>query len=203
MLKLRTSGADVVMLALWCVFFAAGLVPERAFNTLRNAAAVTPFTAWVNSSVLLVFALIAYFTAFAYRRARDTGSGPVESAGRAFQLGLLSSVAFLEIPSGGSNTEHQTLIELLLYLGRIEDSYLRNVVLAVSMAKVGAWLYLLSLLVRLHLFGRPGGFGAALPPSSRRTFVSPPPRPEPAQLEIRTPDADQESSNASTDPRRN
>lgn len=128
-------------LVLWLVFFFVGLVPEWVYYRLRDLGAVTTQRALVNSYYLLPFAMAAFLAAFTHWRCREAAVNPSEARGKALQIWVLSLLAFLPI-----RLEH-----VWDYLGIPVPEY-RRLILTMAAAKGLAWLYLLSLIVRFHLW---------------------------------------------------
>lgn len=160
---------DLLTLGLWSIFFAIGLVPELAFYAFREAAAVAPHTALVNSSAVITIAFTAYIAIFAGRSCRDAGLDLAASQGKAVEIAVLALIAFIEIPAKGSAFEARTLFEVLFEVQQLPGRYLQGVVLFVGLSKLLAWLYLYSLVLRYHAFGNHAIFARipSLFPSSR------------------------------------
>lgn len=145
---------DLLTLGLWSCFFAVGLVPELAFATVRNFASVPSYVALVNSSAVITIALTVYLAFFTNRRCQASGLSPVASHGKALEIAVLCLVAFLEIPAKGAAFETRTLLEIALDFRSLPGRYLQTVVLFVGMSKLAAWLFLYSLVLRYHAFGK-------------------------------------------------
>lgn len=144
---------DLFTLGLWFVFFLAGLVPELAFYAIREWAAVTPYTALVNSSAVITLAFAAYLSFFAFRRCRQAGVSLALAQGKALEVGLIALVAFIEVPAKGSAFQSRTLLGVLADIQELPDGYLQMVVFFVGATKIVAWAYLFSLVIRYHAFG--------------------------------------------------
>lgn len=144
---------DFLTLSLWSIFFAIGFVPELAFYVIREAAAVTTFTALVNSSAVLTISLTAYLGLFSYRKCLQSGLSETMAQGKAMEVSVLALVAFLEIPAKGTIFEMRTLLGVVLEFRELPGLYLQSVVLFVGVSKLVAWLYLYSLVLRYHASG--------------------------------------------------
>ena len=174
---------DFWTLLLWSLFFAAGLVPEPVFVTLRQIAAVPMQSAFVNSSAVITVGFAVYLALFARRRCLDSGLSPGGAQSRAVQVGLIGLLAFLELPSRGGFSDGRTLLYLVVRSHEIHDTYLKTVVLAVGISKLVAWWYLFSMILRYHAFGTRDVFTrmSGLFPSARSVS-------EPAPEEIVAPE---------------
>lgn len=147
------SAWDYLTLLLWTLFFAIGMAPEFVFYGLRDLAGVSTFTAIVNTSAVITLSWAAFLAYFVYQNCRESGLDTDGARGKALQLGVLSLLAFLELPARGATFEARTLIEVFYYYEDLPTGSLRSIVLAVGIAKIGAWCYLFSLFIRYHLLG--------------------------------------------------
>lgn len=124
---------------LWVVFFWVGLVPERVFLRLRDLAEISTYDAALNSYQLITLALTTYLAFFCYRRCREAGLTDAVGQGKAIQVGTLGLLAFLDVP-------FEQLVET-----RSPYYYF---LLGIASAKMVAWLYLLSIIVRYYFWRR-------------------------------------------------
>ena len=126
---------------LWVAFLTVGLIPEPVFYALRESGGVLPHRALVNSPYLVTLMLAAYVILFAFHRCTEAGLTPYLAQDRALQLGVVALVAFLPLDFAVLFTAHlHPLIQsrFLLYL--------------VGVAKLAAWWYLFTLLLRYYVF---------------------------------------------------
>ncbi len=137
----------VPTIALWLVYFAAGLFPEGVFWAARQAGGVVTQNAIVNSPSLITVFLGLYLAYFAHQRCLDAGLSHENAMARAIQVGILALIAFLPYP-----------FYLLLSPGNlsIPGSGLQRIdelaaVFGLPVAKLLAWLYLLITVARSHL----------------------------------------------------
>ena len=139
----------VPTLALWLVFFSAGLFPEAVYYAARLAGSVATQNALVNSPNLVTLFLALYLAFFAYHCCLNAGLSRENALVRAIQVGVLSLIAFLPYP-----------FFMLLAPGSLEqlnnrlqraDEFLA--VFGLPVAKLLAWLYLLIAIFRHHLTG--------------------------------------------------
>lgn len=153
---------DIPSLVLWTGFFVTGLVPELVFYYLRSVSGVVSQTAFVNSSSVITFGFAIYLGLFSYRRCLDSPVSPSEAAGKGVQVGVLALVAFLEIPRPSGAYETTTLLFEFLHYRDIAQHEGRRAVLLVGSAKIVAWWYLYSLMVRYYVFGKKRTFAQTL-----------------------------------------
>lgn len=134
-------------LLLWAVFFAVGLAPATVYAYLRQISAVVPQRALVNSEYSLTLALAAYLTLFCYQRGRETGMRPFTAQDKAFQLGVISLIAFVPFNYNLILTAHI-------------NPYISSpaLIYGIGAAKIIAWLYLLGLFLRYYARGNPEVF---------------------------------------------
>ncbi len=125
-------------LALWGVFFVIGLDPERVFWALRLASNVVIQDAWANSPIPITLALAGYLAFFTYQRCLEAGASPRGARARAAQVAALGLAAFFWVSPS-------TMVH---WLYEIPVRSLRLAVYPVLAAKVLAWLYLYSLVLR-------------------------------------------------------
>lgn len=126
---------------LWVVFLTAGLVPEPVYHWLRESGGVLPHRALINSPYLVTLMLAAYVILFVLHRCIEAGLSPYLAQDRALQLGVVALVAFLPLDLVVLFTAHlHPLIQsrFLLYLAGV--------------AKLAAWWYLFTLLLRYYVF---------------------------------------------------
>lgn len=130
-------------LLLWLLFFIVGLAPEPVYNLLRQAGAVVPQYAIVNSPQALTVGLAAYLALFCLNRCRATGLPLSAAQDRALLVGVLGLAAFLPI-------DFLRLVQLWLNpeTQRRLFAYLNY---AAAIVKVAAWWYLLSVIVRYYV----------------------------------------------------
>ncbi len=131
-------------LLLWLILLIAGFLPDKTFEQLREWGDVRMTKAWVNSPSMLILACLAYLAFFTYQRSREAGLDADDAFARALHVTLVALVAFMPA---------SLTIELLLRLRSIPPTY-RRFVYFVSVAKTGAWLYLLGLIVRYYFLQR-------------------------------------------------
>lgn len=122
-------------IALWLVFFTVGVVPERIFLVLRDLAGISTYDAALNSYQLITLALAAYFGFFCYQRCREAGLDEAIAQAKAIQVAALGLLAFLDVPF-----EHLLEKRTAYY----------QFLLGISAAKMLAWLYLYSIMVRYY-----------------------------------------------------
>lgn len=161
---------DIPALLLWAAVFAAGLVPDLAFDALRHLAGVTTQNAVINSSYAITFALSGYIAVFVLQRCRDAGAPETEARAKAVVAGCLGLAAFLELPSRGTSPfEPRTFLEVFINFRVIDDTYARNVILIAGIVKLLSWWFLFALLLRYYAFGNSRVFRTlpALPSSTR------------------------------------
>lgn len=177
----RQSMWDMAMLALWILFFAAGLLPEITFLMLRDLAAVAPHSALINSSSVITLTFSAYIAFFVLRRARQAGLNERAARGKAMQVGMVALIAFIEIPTVGSAFETRTVLGLLLAISQFNMPEQYYTVLFVGVSKIVCWSYLFSLVFRYHAVGVRDVF-ARIPnvfPSARHIQSTSPPQTSP------------------------
>lgn len=126
---------------LWVLLFVAGLVPDLVFFVLREAGHVKTQSALVNSHYMITFLLAGFTGMFTHARCREAGAGDLPARGKALQTAVMGLVAFLPVPW-----------YLLPRLHEIPKLELRLVVLFVCGAKMLAWSYLLSVLMRYYFW---------------------------------------------------
>lgn len=136
-------------LLLWCLFFLLGLWPELTFNTLRAAGSVFSQNAVVNSFHFISWCLTGYLVHFVYHRCLEAGLPPLEALGKAFQLGLLGFVAFID-----------PRVELVI---EIRDAIDRAIVMGTIGLKFMVWLYLYLLIARYYWTRQATVISGALP----------------------------------------
>jgi len=149
---------DLMSMVLWSALFAVGLVPELAFHGLRGLAHVSSRFAMVNSSAMITFGLSAYLMFFVARQCVLTRMSRGEAHGKAIHVGLLSILAFLEIPSQSPVFGIQTLLGLMLQSELQVEFSLKVMLWSIGCTKLAAWLYLYSLMIRFHIFGNREAF---------------------------------------------
>lgn len=126
---------------LWVVLFVAGLVPDLVYLLLREAGHVKTQSALVNSHYMITFLLAGFTGMFTHARCREAGVGDLPARGKALQTAVMGLVAFLPVPW-----------YLLPRLHEIPKRELQLVVLFVCGAKMLAWSYLLSVLMRYYFW---------------------------------------------------
>lgn len=136
-------------LLLWCVFFLLGLWPEQTFTLFRAAGYVFSQNAIINSYNFISWCLTGFFMHFVYHRCTESGLPPLEALGKSVQLGLLSFIAFIDLP-----------VEQIAHIRYVTD---RALVLATVGLKLGVWLYLYGLLARYYWSRNPKVISGALP----------------------------------------
>lgn len=125
---------------LWEVFFLVGLLPEPVFRVLRDAGAVLPQRAVVNSAYAITVALAIFFAVFAYNQCRGRGLSHGQAGDKALQYGVVALVAFLPVDFLG----------VLNVVGNLLVQNKSTIYLSVA-AKVVAWLYLMALICKYYL----------------------------------------------------
>ena len=130
---------------LWALILLAGLLPTATFWWLRNLGGVLTQNALVNSPIDIWIAFSAYVVFFTWGRCREGNAIPERARANALQIGFFAFAAFSPI-----RPQH------IQWALQIPDSSLRAYLLTVigglTLLKLGAWLYLLSLLTRYYLF---------------------------------------------------
>ncbi len=126
---------------LWVLLFLIGLVPDEVFRLFRELGHVKTQSALVNSHYLITFCLAGFLGHFTYQRSVDAGTDDLSARGKGLQSAVFGLVAFLPVPW-----------ELLPALHDIPKLELRLAVLFACSAKFGAWVYLLSVLVRYYFW---------------------------------------------------
>lgn len=144
---------DMMTMTLWSTLFAVGLVPELVFHGMRALAGVSSYSAFINSSAIITFALTAYFAFFVARQCRANGlsSGIIQA--KSVHVALLSMLAFMEIPGQSPVFGTQTLLGLMLMSSLQVDQTLKVMLWVVGCTKLAAWLYLYTLMLRFHVLG--------------------------------------------------
>lgn len=145
-------------------------MPELVFYHLRELAGVVTQEAFVNSSAVITLALAGYLALFVRRRCLEAEVDPADAVGKAFQVGILALIAFLEIPRTSGAYETTTLLHEFINYQDIVTPEGQRAVLLVGSAKLLAWFYLFSLLFRYYIFEKPRVFArmASMFPSSYR-----------------------------------
>ena len=136
-------------LLLWCLFFVLGLWPEQTFNLLREAGYVFSQNAVINSYNFISWCLTGFLAHFVYHRCVEAELSPLEALGKAFQLGVLGFVAFIDLP-----------VEQIVH---IRDAVDRALVLGTIGLKLMVWLYLYLLVARYYWTRNPEIISGALP----------------------------------------
>ena len=136
-------------LLLWCLFFVLGLWPELTFNLFREAGYVFSQNAVINSFHFISWCLTGFLAHFVYHRCVEAELPPLEALGKAFQLGVLGFVAFIDLP-----------IEQIVH---IRDAVDRALVLGTIGFKLLVWLYLYVLIARYYWSRNPVIISGALP----------------------------------------
>lgn len=126
---------------LWVLLFLSGLVPDEVFLLLRELGHVKTQSALINSHYLITLSLAGFYGYFTYQRCIDAGAGDLPARGKGLQAAVIGLVAFLPVPWA-----------LLFALHDIPKLELRLVVLFACSAKLGAWVYLLSVIVRYYFW---------------------------------------------------
>ncbi len=148
-------------LLLWCLFFMLGLWPELTFNLLREAGYVFSQNAVINSFHFISWCLTGFLAHFVYHRCVEAGLPTLESLGKAFQIGVLAFVAFIDLP-----------IEQIVH---IRDAIDRALVLGTIGLKVLVWMYLYILIARYYWTRNPEIISECLPWLALRPAETPPP----------------------------
>lgn len=154
-------------LGLWFIFFYVGLFPETVYKVLREVGGVVTMGAYINNPDVITLAFTVYLAVFTFLRAREGGLTDVQAQGRAVQIGIVALIAFLKHPLGLVG-----LTGTIMHSGWWNALFLAVVVVSLSILKLLAWLYLLSLMVRYYGFGNDRVFAemvcvfpsAAVPP---------------------------------------
>ena len=126
---------------LWLLLFLGGLAPDRVFLLLREWGHVKTQSALINSHYLITLALAGFYGYFTYQRCIDAGCSELLARGKALQATVIGLVAFLAVP--------WSLLRVLSELPRLE---LRLVVVLACSLKAGAWIYLMTVLVRYYFW---------------------------------------------------
>lgn len=126
---------------LWTILFLAGITPENVYVVLREMGHVKTQSALVNSHYMITLLLAGFTGLFTHARCREAGVGDLPARGKALQTSVMGLVAFLPVPW-----------TLLLRLHEIPKLELQLVVIFVCGAKLMAWSYLLSVLVRYYFW---------------------------------------------------
>ena len=149
---------------LWGVFFLVGLFPEYVFDWLRILGRVSPHRAMVNSYHVITLSLSAYLYFFSYRRCIEAEASPTEAHGKALQMGIFGLLAFLPVT------------QVVMVYRDIPVAGLQKLVLAVGTAKLAAWIYLYTVLIRYYCMGGAQVYRRmrSIFPSSVRADKSPP-----------------------------
>lgn len=149
---------ELLNTGLWLAFFAVGLEPERFYSVLRQQAGVVTQEAWINSPHLVTLALAGYLAYFAWLRCIEAGMPPGAAHSRAVEIALFGLIGFLWYSPA-----------MLLYVNEIPVADLRLVVWLVVPAKLFAWFYLFTVVMRYVLLGHTAAFAdmPGLFPSSR------------------------------------
>lgn len=126
--------------ALWLLVFCAGLFPEPVFMALREAGGVVTQRALTNSPFFITIACALYLAIFTYGRCQRVNAPSGLAFGNSLQVLMIALLAFLPFP-----------FELLLNLDNIMVALSRRVVIGVAAAKLLAWLYLWTLMLRYYI----------------------------------------------------
>lgn len=143
---------------LWELFFLVGLLPEPVFRLLRDAGAVLPQRAVVNSPYAITIGLAGFLAVFAYNQCRRHGLSHGEAGDKSLQYAVVALVAFLPV-------------DFIGVLNVIGNELVRNrsTIYLSTAAKSVAWLYLMMLICKYYL-GNDSAF-MSMPsffPSTRR-----------------------------------
>lgn len=157
-------------LLLWCLFFFLGLWPELTYNLLREAGYVFSQNAVINSFHFISWCLTGFLAHFVYHRCVEAGLPPLEAIGKAFQIGLLAFVAFINLP-----------IEEIVH---IRDAIDRALVLGAIGLKVLVWFYLYVLIARYYWARNPMIISDSLPWLALRPAESPRATPKAASASV-------------------
>ena len=117
-----------------------GLLPEPVFRALREAGAVMPQDAIINSPYAITVALAVFFAMFSYDQCRSQGLSRGEAGDKSLQYGVVALVAFLPVD----------FIGVLNVVGNILVQNRSTIYLSVAVKSV-AWLYLTALICRYYL----------------------------------------------------
>ncbi|MBI2423709.1 MAG: hypothetical protein HYV27_12840 [Candidatus Hydrogenedentes bacterium] len=134
-------------MALWTVFFCAGLLPVETFYLLRDLGMVLTQSALVNSFHLVGLSLAAYMGFFVYFRCREEGLDAPEAQGKALQLGVVALVAFLPLP-----------FQQIVDVSEMPTAYFRYLTIGIAVLKVWCWLYLYLLLLVYYVLNHAAVF---------------------------------------------
>jgi hypothetical protein len=168
-------------LLMWALVFAAGLVPDLAFDALRTLAHVAPHKALINSSYAITLAVSGYLAVFVLHRCRDAGAPEPEARSKALLAGCMGLAAFLELPNRGTSPfEPRTFLEVWINFRVIPDTYARNVILIAGIGKLFCWWFLFALLLRYYAFSNSNVF-RSLPPIAPSHRRKPTPKTKPTE----------------------
>ncbi len=141
-----------------------GLWPELTFNLLREAGYVFSQNAVINSFHFISWCLTGFLAHFVYHRCVEAGLPTLEALGKAFQIGVLAFVAFIDLP-----------IEQIVH---IRDAIDRALVLGTIGLKVLVWMYLYILIARYYWARDPEIISDSLPWLALRPAETPRPTPK-------------------------
>ncbi len=128
--------------ALWALFFIAGLLPDETFEALRIVSGVVTARAAINSPWVLPLAQCAFLFHFVLGACQRARIHPHQASAKALQIAILALIAFLPVElSQLLNIQHSPIPELRMFY------------CAIAIIKASTWLYLFQLIARYHLQG--------------------------------------------------
>ncbi len=132
---------DSLSAILWWLVLLSGLFPEIVFFVLRELGCVTIHQAFTNTPWFITFSASGFVGWFTYQRCRECDTPDDMAFGKGIQTTLIALAAFLPLQ----------IEQLPAYL-HIPIPFYRYLILAVVSGKLLAWLYLVQLFMRYHLF---------------------------------------------------
>lgn len=143
----------LLTLVLWTAFFLIGLFPDLFFQSicLLSFGWIPSRTVFPYSDFGVTVALSLYFGVFVFHQARAAGRAAGDASTRGVYGWALALVAFL----GG--------VQFLVAMPPGMPRLYRAAVYVGMSAKLLAWVYLYTLVLRYYLLGQRGVFGSFLP----------------------------------------
>lgn len=129
---------------LWIVILVMGLLPNETFWFLRRISGVLTQNALLNSPLDIWIGFSAYVAFFTWRRCHESTVLPERAKANALQVGFFACAAFCPIQPKDIQWALQIPDDNL-------RAYLLTVIGSLTVLKLGAWLYLLSLLFRYYM----------------------------------------------------